>query len=249
MSVKVKSIVFSIIWTLVILVFPITSGVIASIFKFNDIEIFLLQGSFMLLSLIVPFIYIIVKKYSLSEFGMRSIECGSLKKVLFLIPLLLIVLPRLVVGVSIESVQYVFSLLFFTIFVGISEELYFRGVILMLIKNSYESIFSVVLIPAIVFGLGHGASIIGTGNAYTTVLQIINAFFFGVVAVETLMIIKSIYPLMIFHFLYNFINHVSAAEGKTEVICIIVQVLITVITALVLFVIIRKDNSSNSEKI
>lgn len=184
----------------------------------------------MLIAAIIPVAYIKIRKRRFYDYGFRLPEKKSARRVLFYIPLALILLPRLI-GVNFQSVSYSLSLLFFTVCVGISEEIYFRGVILNLIKSSFISSAAIICLSALIFGIGHGASILGTGNVIATVLQIINAFFFGIAATETVMLTESIYPLMAFHFIYNFANHISAATGITEIICIAVQVILTVITA------------------
>ena len=102
-----------------------------------------------------------------------------------------------------------------------------------LIKNSFTSITAIINLSALIFGLGHIASVIGTGDIIATILQIINAYFFGIVSTETLLLTKSIYPLMAFHFIYNTANYISTANGTTEIICIGVQVALTVITAVI----------------
>lgn len=79
-------------------------------------------------------------------------------------------------GVDFQNVQYVFALLFFTLCVGVAEEIYFRGIIYKLLKNAFISPAVIISISAVIFGIGHGASIIGTGDIIATILQVINAF-------------------------------------------------------------------------
>lgn len=241
---KTKSILFSIIWTVTILIFPISSGIIAVVFELDQIFTFVIQGAFMLVSIIIPLSYIKIKKCSFAEYGFRMIEKNSSKEVLFFIPFFLIILPRLVMGVDFQNVQYVFALLFFTLCVGVAEEIYFRGIIYKLLKNAFISPAVIISISAVIFGIGHGASIIGTGDIIATILQVINAFLFGAVATETIFIIKSLYPVMIFHFIYNFSNYISVATGTTEIICICVQVVITIITAIILGLNVNRVNKT-----
>lgn len=58
---KTKSILFSIIWTVTILIFPISSGIIAVVFELDQIFTFVIQGAFMLVSIIIPLSYIKIK--------------------------------------------------------------------------------------------------------------------------------------------------------------------------------------------
>ncbi|MDE7330540.1 MAG: CPBP family intramembrane metalloprotease [Clostridia bacterium] len=244
---KIKTILLSILWTAIILVFPITSGIIATVFELEQKIVFLVQGSFMLISTTIPLAYIKIAKHKFYDYGFSLPEKGSTKKVLFYIPLVLIILPRLVVGIDFQSITYTLSLLFFTLCIGISEEIYFRGIVYNLIKNSFISVAAIINISALIFGIGHGASIIGTGDIVATILQIINAFFFGVVAIETVMLVKSLYPLMAFHFIYNCANYISTATGTTEIISIAIQVILTIITTVLLGVSIKKNYHTKIE--
>jgi membrane protease YdiL (CAAX protease family) len=70
----------------------------------------------------------------------------------------------------------------------------------------------------------------GTGLSMVT-LTIINAFIFGIVASEIVMLTKSIIPVIIWHTLYDFINWISLVSGTTELILIIIQSIIMVIYA------------------
>lgn len=238
---KTKSILFSILWAVILLLFPISSGILATVLQLNQTMIFFVQGSFMLIAIIIPLVYIMLKKYSFKNFGFRKTEKQSAKKVLFYIPLVLIVLPPLVVGIDFQSVMYFFALLFFATCVAIAEEIYFRGIIYTQVKNAFSSYAAIIIITSLIFGIGHGASIIGTGDVVATVLQIINAFFFGIVAIETVMLTKSLYPAILLHFLYNFSNYVTTASGTTEIIYISIQVAITIIVAICYGITIKKD--------
>lgn len=245
---KIRAILMSILWTIIILIFPISSGVLVSILKMNNVEILLIQGVFLLISIVIPLTYIKIKNYKFCEFGFRRPEKGSTKRALFFIPLLLIILPLLVVGVSLQNVRYLLALLFFTIAVGISEEIYFRGIIYKLLNNAFNSKIKVILLGSLVFAIGHSASIIGTGDIISTVLQVINAFFFGVVAIEVVIITNSLYPTIILHFLYNFSNYITSASGTTEILCIAIRVAITICTSLIYLMEIYRTNQLGSKK-
>lgn len=51
---KVKSVLLSVIWIVVILIFPVVSGVIVTVLEMNQIQIFITQGCFMIISLAIP---------------------------------------------------------------------------------------------------------------------------------------------------------------------------------------------------
>lgn len=128
---KEKPIAKAIIWTIVLLLFPIASGTIATIAGYDVIRIYIIQGCFMLASLLIPLVYILVKKISLSELGLCKTSNQIGRKVLYFIPALVAEIPLLIVGVNLNSFKYVVALTLFTLAIGMSEELYFRGIIML----------------------------------------------------------------------------------------------------------------------
>jgi uncharacterized protein len=238
---KTKTVLLSIVWTIVLLIFPVASGVIVTVFKMNQIEIFLAQGCFMLLSIIIPIVYVGKKKIYLKEVGLRKMELGSIGKTLFFIPIILCELPLILVGVDFKGFIYVSVLIFFTLMVGISEELYFRGIILRLLKENFSAKQTIV-ISALVFGIGHFASVLTGTSIVEVLLQIINAIVFGILAAEIAMLTKSLFPVIIWHFLFDFVNHISLVAGTSGYIAIGLQETIMIIYALYLWNKISLEN-------
>lgn len=146
---KVKPILKSIMWIISILLFPITSGIIATIAEYDVIRTFVIQGCFVLASFIIPFIYVLVKKIRLEELGLCKLSNTTGKKVLYLIPVLVSEIPLLILGINLNNFEYVMSLILLTLAIGISEEVYFRGIILSVVNKlfiylqSYDKIFSI----------------------------------------------------------------------------------------------------------
>jgi membrane protease YdiL (CAAX protease family) len=188
----------------------------------------------MLLSIIIPVIYVCKKKVYAEEIGLRKAEPVSIRKTLFFIPLLLSELPLIMAGVDFKSFTYASVLTFFTLMVGISEELYFRGIILKLLQDNF-SVKQTVVISALVFGIGHSASILAGESIVQVLLQIINAIVFGILAAEIVILTKSLFPAIIWHFLFNFVNYISIANSTSEYIAIGLQETIMIIYALYLW--------------
>lgn len=231
---KTKPVLLSIVWTIVLLIFPVVSGIIVTVFKMNQIQIFLTQGCFMLLSIIIPMVYVCKKKIYIKEIGLRKMESGSIRKTLFFIPVVLCELPLILGGIDFKSFTYISALIFFTLVVGISEELYFRGIILKLLKDKF-SIKQTIMISALVFGIGHFASILTGKSIIEVLLQIINAIVFGILAAEIVMLTKSLFPVIIWHLLFDFVNHISVVAGTSVYIAIGLQEIIMIIYALYLW--------------
>lgn len=201
--IKDKPILKSILWTFVILIFPVVSGVITQVLMMNNIQTMFIQGCFMLISLIIPIVYICKFKISFKKIGLIKIENGSAKKVLFFLPLVIAEAPFLLVGIRLNSIKYIITLLFFTLAVGISEEIYFRGIILKLLEEKYPPQKSII----------------------------ISALVFGIIAAEIITITKSLIPIIIWHFVFNFVNYITLATGVNEIFVIGFQEIIMIIYA------------------
>ena len=239
---KFKAILFSLLWCLIILAFPIASGVIASISKLDKISTIILQGSFMLLSLVVPLVFLLTKKWNFKEIGFNKITKEGAKNVLYFLPLLLIFIPCSVQGFHVESIEYFFAILYLYLFVGIAEELYFRGIIPYYLGKAFD-IKWIVIISSLIFGLGHSATILTDGNIAMMILTVINALIFGFLTIEMYMLCKSIIPGMFIHFLFDFETKFIRMNGNklliAEIIRGAVMTLIAIYFAIVLF---RKTN-------
>lgn len=95
----------------------------------ETIDTLFLQGTFMLLFLIVPLIFILAKKWRWDEIGFAKIDINGCKKVKYFLPIFTIFLPVIVKGFYITSSAYVLGNLFLYLTVGIAEEVYFIGII------------------------------------------------------------------------------------------------------------------------
>ena len=239
---KIKAVLLSVLWTVTMLIFPVSSGIIVSVLEMSQIPILLTQGSFMLASLVVPFMYIRNKKISFKNFGLRPMEKQRKIKNLFL-PLVLAELPLIVTGVDFVGFTYIISLAFFAIAVGVSEEVYFRGIILKLLENSF-TVKKAIAISALIFGVGHFASVLSADNIAAVLLQVINAIVFGVIAAEIVVITKGLFPVIIWHFLFNFVNRITPGHGTNFIAAIAIQEVILIAYAVFLWRVItdRKED-------
>lgn len=96
----------SILWCLIMLVFPILSGALSVIFTLDIIETLVLQGTFMAASLVLPAIFVLRGKWKWKEIGFAEISIRSCKIVLYFLPLFVILIPIAVKGFYIKSESY-----------------------------------------------------------------------------------------------------------------------------------------------
>lgn len=156
---KKDNVLLSVLVTLLILIFPIISGAIITLKSLGEFESRLVQGiSFALASLIGVLIARRIFK-DLKLIGCKSLDKIVLKDFLYFIPILVIELSSLVFGFrqGLDG-KLVLVLLFFIVFVAITEELYFRGIIFNLLNN--KSLTFGIVLSSILFSLGHFANLL-----------------------------------------------------------------------------------------
>ena len=222
MNNKLKAVLLSILWCAIILLFPVASGVIATVFHFEKIATIILQGSFMLLSLVVPAIFLLLKKCSFEDIGFGKIAKEGLRNVLYFIPTILIFVPCAIKGFEVESTMYFFAVLYLYLFVGIAEEVYFRGIIPYYLGKAFD-IKWVIIISSLIFGLGHSVTVLTDGDILMMVLTVVNALIFGFMAIEMYFLCGSIVPGMIIHFLFDFETKFILMNGNDLLIAEIIR--------------------------
>ena len=200
---RFKAFLLALLWCIVILAFPVASGVIATIAKLERIPTIILQGSFMLLSSVIPLVFLLTRKWGPKDIGLNKVTKDGAKNVLYFLPLLLLYIPCAVKGFYVESAEYFFAIFFLYLFVGVAEELYFRGIIPHFLGKAFESKW-VIAISSLIFGLGHSVTVLTDGDIVMMILTVINALFFGFMAIEMYMLCGSVIPGMIVHFLFDF---------------------------------------------
>ena len=132
---KALAICKSLLWCLVVLLFPIASGTLSVILELDTVTTLFLQGTFMAFALIPPAILVFSGKWKWCEIGFGSFDFKGSKSVLYFVPLLVIFVPVAVKGFYVKTIGYVLGSLFLYLFVGISEEVYFRGIIPQYLKK------------------------------------------------------------------------------------------------------------------
>ena len=209
---KVLAICKSLLWCFWVLLFPIASGTISVILALDTVTTLFLQGTFMALALIPPAIFVFCGKWQLREVGFASFDFKGCKKVLYFIPLLVIFVPVAIKGFYVKSIGYVLGSLFLYLFVGISEEVYFRGIIPRYLKEEFST-KGIVLWSTLVFGIGHVATAFTGSNVFDIALTVLNAFLFGWLAMEMTIISSNIIPAILVHFLFDFETKIVVMNG------------------------------------
>lgn len=210
---KILVIFKSMLWCLVILLFPIISGALSVIFSLDTVITLFLQGTFMVMALIPPAILVFSGKWHWSEIGFKKMNVRNCKRVFYFIPLLVIFVPVAVKGFYVKSIGYVFGSLFLYLFVGISEEIYFRGIIARYLKEEFST-KGILIVSTFIFAIGHIATAFTANNVFEIALTVLNALIFGWLAMEITIVSSNIIPAILLHFLFDFETKIAVMNGR-----------------------------------
>lgn len=91
-----------------------------------------------------------------------------------------------------------------TLCVGFSEELMFRGIVLPVLLERHGVLFSIMM-SAVFFALLHAVNVFAGVPFYAVPIQLLATFLFGLVFSCLAIRIRNIIPLMIYHFVWDFV--------------------------------------------
>lgn len=228
-NVKSRIISSSFIFSFILMIFPVASGVIVTINNMDTLHSYWIQGAFMLFSIIIPLIFLKIKKMKINIIGFVRADIDSVKTVLYFIPLIAAKIGFLLFVIN-NDIQTIIALVFFTAAIGLSEEIYFRGLILRRLMTCFTIKKSLIISSALFAAVHVSQAFSGTGFIMV-ILIIINALIFGIVASEIVLVTKSLIPVIIWHALYDFINWLALVQGSAEIILVIIQSSIMIIYA------------------
>lgn len=207
-----KALFYSLIVAVTLTIFPIISGLIIAINEIDTIQGYYIQGAFMMLSLLIPITLMRILKIRPKKIGFNRMEKGSGKIVLLFLPLVAAKALFLFFGINYD-IYAVVSLVFFTFAIGVSEEIYFRGLILKELATCF-TVKKTVILSSIFFAAVHSAQAFSGSSLLMVLLSILNAFIFGVVAAEIVIITRSIIVMIIWHILFDFVNWISLVKEQ-----------------------------------
>lgn len=204
---------FSVFISFFILLFPFISGAIVTGLVLEEIETRLVQGlAFALAGLVGS--SIAKNRFGNLDFlkpNFLTKEEG--KKYLYFIPIILVECLPLFFGLKDKiSLALLVTYLFFTLAVGFTEELYFRGIIANALKE--KGLKVAIFLSSLLFSLGHFLNLLIGVSLMDTLFQVILAFFFGLLAVQISFATKSIFIPIIWHFFHNLISTLTFATRE-----------------------------------
>ena len=145
--------------------------------------------------------------------------------VVWFLPLVVIEAVGLLPGFAATGTRLVASLVLLTVLVGVGEELYFRGLIVRVLRR--VSVPAAVWGSAGIFAVGHLPNALQFSGVYVA-LQFVFAFVFGVVTAALVLRTGSLWPLIAWHACHDFIgyttgNTVTGIAGVAVVIQIVLM--------------------------
>ncbi|GGC90445.1 hypothetical protein GCM10011512_16750 [Tersicoccus solisilvae] len=144
---------------------------------------------------------------AVAPFGLTPVRFGvprRVRAVWWFLPLLLtVVIAVATQGIHVRAgVLAAYAVL--VLMVAVNEEVWFRGIILAVLRPSGVRV--AVIGSSLVFGVLHLANLAGGAGAAESVLQVVFAVLFGVVAAELTLVTGSLWPAVVWHAAWDFAN-------------------------------------------
>lgn len=138
-----------------------------------------------------------------NETGLRSVRDLRDLRLAWLPVLYILAGLGAAVAAGLPPASVVMWVLINTLFVGFSEELMFRGVLLQAFRSRY-SIWPAVIITSLMFGAVHSLNIFTTGQVMQSLVQSVAAALSGLIFMALRLRTGSIWPGMLLHGLWDF---------------------------------------------
>ncbi|NGM85087.1 CPBP family intramembrane metalloprotease [Paenibacillus sp. 7124] len=161
--------------------------------------------SFIPIAVVLAIYFSVKKKWGF--YGFRSLRSIPKPDLVYYAPLLVVLAIIALKGFRPISVSEVLFYLLFTLLVGFVEESIYRGLILNILLP--KGVKTAVLTSSILFAVTHILRVLSGQSALQTVLLIVYALLIGCALALLMVRGRNIWPLILFHFLHNFIQFVG----------------------------------------
>lgn len=207
----IMSICIALLMTFIIVVGNVISIITKMNLYLNGAGYYLILSIANIINILIAILLMKKSDYSFKEYGFQKIKKTDISAAWFLIPLVIeVVLPVICAGFNNElSVVYYLITLLFTVTVGFTEEMFFRGLILKYI--SIKGVRKAIIWSAIIFGIVHLSTALRGDNISVVIIRIIFAVLFGIVCAELVFLTKSIWIPIIWHAIHDFISYTTNA--------------------------------------
>ena len=162
----------------------------------------------------------VTRYFSWPTIGFRSLDR---KQLLWFLPAIIVLIAMWVVFLSglarasLSAAQWqLFALVgFTTLLVGLGEEIMYRGIVLHAFLTTGRVRWA-MLVSAIAFSLLHAVNFLGGYPLQAVPIQLLNTFQFGFFFAPLMLKLNNILPLILFHWLWDFVQLVAAPSLVDE---------------------------------
>lgn len=127
-----------------------------------------------------------------------------------------------------------------TLLVGISEEVMFRGILLHSFVNKGK-LYTGLIVSSVLFSLLHSVNVLGAMPVEEMVTQLVSSLLLGLFFAPLAIKLKSLMPLIIFHWLWDCILISSTVIPINISIIPVFAMMFNIVLGLMLWISVRKD--------
>jgi membrane protease YdiL (CAAX protease family) len=169
----------------------------------------------------------------------------SKKSILLMFPIIVFSFIPMYNGVSTYQVSNILMVMGFSFFIGFSEELACRGVILQ--ELMYKGKVRSIILSSMIFGFLHLMNLFKGAGFEDTMLQIIFATCFGLTMAMVRYKTELILPQILVHALWDFNSKISKSDNVSESYTIVFFISIALVILWGVFLTVREWKNSKIE--
>ena len=207
--------------TVTVLLFYFGQGAAVVMGQLEGIKAIAAQAAIIWSCALVAIVFFLIKDHSIKGLGFQKPVSGFAVKFLYYVPLIIIALAAFAGGIMFDNSELFIPNLIFTLGIGLTEELYFRGIICNMWKGNEKA---AILISAVLFGLSHLLNVMGGAGLAETLLQMAFAFTYGIVMAFVILRTESILPCILLHAFHDFCSFITnEGDMKLNIIIGVIQ--------------------------
>ena len=220
--------------TITVLLFYFAQGAAVVMGELEGLKAIATQAAIIWSGALVAIVFFLIKDHSLKGLGFQKPASGIAVKFLYYIPLIIVALAAFAGGIMFDNSGLFIPKLIFTLGIGLTEELYFRGIICNMWKEKEKA---AIIISAALFGISHLLNVMGGAGLASTLLQVAFAFTYGIVMAYVILRTKSIWPCILLHAFHDFCGFITN-EGDMNLSIIVGTIQFVVLLAYCIYLVV-----------
>ena len=227
--------------TITVLLFYFVQGAAVVMGELDGLKAIATQATIIWCCSLVAIVFFLIKDHSLKNLGFQKPIAGASVEFLYYIPLIIVALAAFAGGIMFDNSGLFIPNLIFTLGIGLTEELYFRGIICNMWKQKEKT---AILVSSVLFGLSHLLNVMGGAGLAETFLQIAFAFTYGIIMAFVILRTKSIWPCILLHAFHDFCGFITN-EGDMKLNIIVGTIQFAVLLAYCIYLVVRMKEKDN----